>query len=103
MTKRQYRTPKVVVGTVKKSMAAIASRWLLKNVSQRCQPAPAHLWPVRHSLKPSRCCRLRNVETELLQFAVDTVLPRSDFQPRCGRSRPEFPCSPPLCFQSFAS
>jgi hypothetical protein len=35
MTKKQYRTPKVSVGTVKKSIAAIASRWFLRNVSQR--------------------------------------------------------------------
>src|SRR5258708_24025260 len=35
MTKKQYRTPKVSVGTVKKSIAAIASRWLLRNVSHR--------------------------------------------------------------------
>jgi hypothetical protein len=33
MIKKQYRTPNVRVGTVKKSMAAIASRWLRKNVS----------------------------------------------------------------------
>jgi len=35
MTKKQYSTPKVIVGTVKKSMAAIASRWFHRNVSQR--------------------------------------------------------------------
>ena len=35
MTKKQYRTPKVSVGTVKKSIAAIASRWFRRNVSQR--------------------------------------------------------------------
>ena len=35
MTKKQYRTPKVSVGTVKKSIAAMASRWFLRNVSQR--------------------------------------------------------------------
>src|ERR1019366_7879014 len=35
MTKKQYKTPKVRVGTVKKSMAGIASRWLLRNTSQR--------------------------------------------------------------------
>src|SRR5215472_14276905 len=33
MRKKQYRTPKVSAGTVKKSMAAIASRWFRKNVS----------------------------------------------------------------------
>src|ERR1035437_9768036 len=35
MTKKQYRTPKVSVGTVKKSIAALASRWLLRKVRQR--------------------------------------------------------------------
>jgi hypothetical protein len=35
MTKKQYSTPKVSVGTVKKSMAAMASRWFRRNVSQR--------------------------------------------------------------------
>src|SRR5260370_20500412 len=35
MTKKQYRTPNVSVGTVKKSIAAMASRWFLRNVSQR--------------------------------------------------------------------
>jgi len=31
ITKKQYSTLKLSVGTVNKSMAAIASRWLLKN------------------------------------------------------------------------
>jgi hypothetical protein len=35
MTKKQYRTPNVSVGTVKKSIAAMASRWFLRNVSGR--------------------------------------------------------------------
>jgi hypothetical protein len=35
MTKKQYRTPRVSVGTVKKSMAAIASRWFRRKASQR--------------------------------------------------------------------
>ena len=35
MTKKQYSTPKVIVGTVKKSIAAIASRWLLKKAAHR--------------------------------------------------------------------
>ena len=35
-TKKQYNTPKVSVGTVKKSIAAsLASRWLLKNAVHR--------------------------------------------------------------------
>jgi hypothetical protein len=32
----QYRTPKVRVGTVKKSMPAMASRWFRRKVNQRC-------------------------------------------------------------------
>src|ERR1700722_9233048 len=35
ITKKQYRKPNASVGTVKKSMAAIASRWFRRNVSQR--------------------------------------------------------------------
>src|SRR4029077_19080650 len=35
MTKKQYRTPNVSVGTVKKSIAAMASRRFLRNVSHR--------------------------------------------------------------------
>jgi hypothetical protein len=35
MTKKQYSTPNVKVGTVKKSIAAMASRWLCRKVSQR--------------------------------------------------------------------
>jgi hypothetical protein len=35
MTKKHYRTPNVSVGTVKKSIAAMASRWFLRNVSHR--------------------------------------------------------------------
>src|ERR1017187_6924283 len=35
MTKKQYRTPKVKVGTAKKSIAAIASRWFRRKDSQR--------------------------------------------------------------------
>jgi hypothetical protein len=55
MTKKQYRTPKVMVGRVKQSIAAIAWRWSFKNVSQRLPTS----WAARHSLKPY--CRLRNV------------------------------------------
>src|SRR5262249_58670199 len=35
MTKKQYSTEKMTVGTVKKSIAAMASRWLRRKVSQR--------------------------------------------------------------------
>lgn len=34
ITKKQYKTPKVSVGTVKKSIAAMASRWFRRKVSQ---------------------------------------------------------------------
>ena len=35
MTKKQYNTPNVSAGTVKKSIAAIALRWLLRNAVHR--------------------------------------------------------------------
>src|SRR4051794_15871221 len=35
MTKKQYSTPKVSVGTVKKSIAAMASQWLLRKAAHR--------------------------------------------------------------------
>ena len=35
ITKKHYSIRKVAVGTVKKSMAAMASRWFLRKVSQR--------------------------------------------------------------------
>src|ERR1700693_2021116 len=35
MTKKQQSTPNVIVGTVKKSIAAIASRWFRRKASQR--------------------------------------------------------------------
>jgi hypothetical protein len=35
MTKKQYRAPKVNVGTVKRSIAAIASRWLFRKAAHR--------------------------------------------------------------------
>src|ERR1035441_9570218 len=35
MTKKQYKTPKVRVGTAKKSIAAIALRWFLRKAGQR--------------------------------------------------------------------
>src|SRR5260370_38284230 len=34
--KKQYKRPNVAVGTVKRSIAAIASRWFRRKVSQRC-------------------------------------------------------------------
>jgi hypothetical protein len=47
MMKKQYSTPKVSVGTVKKSMAAMASRWFRRNVSQR--PAGSGILGARRS------------------------------------------------------
>jgi hypothetical protein len=35
MMKKQYNTPNVIVGTVKKSIAAMAVRWFRRNVNQR--------------------------------------------------------------------
>jgi hypothetical protein len=35
MTKKQWRRRNVTVGTVKKSMAAMTSRWFFKKASQR--------------------------------------------------------------------
>jgi hypothetical protein len=35
MMKKQYKRPKVTLGTAKKSTAAIASRWLCRKVRQR--------------------------------------------------------------------
>jgi hypothetical protein len=40
ITKKQYSTRKVAVGTVKKSIAAIASRWFLRKADQ---PLPESL------------------------------------------------------------
>ena len=37
MTKKHYSIPKVIVGAVKKSIAAITSRWLLKNAAHRLE------------------------------------------------------------------
>jgi hypothetical protein len=35
IAKKQYNTRKVAVGTVKKSIAAITSRWFLRKVNHR--------------------------------------------------------------------
>ena len=47
ITKKPYRTPKVRVGTVTKSVAAMASRWLRRNVNQcwaRCGASIMKRW-----------------------------------------------------------
>src|SRR5467141_3763803 len=67
MTKKQYRTPKVSVGTVKKSIAAIASRWLLRNVSHRFIGS-GFLGARRN---PSRDTPFREIETQLEQLAMN--------------------------------
>src|SRR5882762_5783035 len=68
MTKKQYRTPNVSVGTVKKSIAAMASRWFLRNVS--------HRFTGSGFLGARRIHRetllFREIETQLAQFAVNT-------------------------------
>src|SRR5215469_2866444 len=58
MMKKQYRTPKVSVGTVKKSIAAIPSRWFRKNVSQRLP---------RSGLLGIRCSHRDTVGSETLK------------------------------------
>jgi hypothetical protein len=49
MTKKQYRTPNVSVGTVKKSIAAMASRWFLRNVSHRFTGSGSDFYMVYYS------------------------------------------------------
>jgi hypothetical protein len=61
MTKKQYRTPKVSVGTVKKSIAAMASRWFLRNVSHRF---------IGSEFLGARRIH-RETETQLEQFAMN--------------------------------
>jgi hypothetical protein len=64
MTKKQYRTPNLSVGTVKKSIAAMASRWFLRNVVSQ-------LWISRSTLYPPGDRSLRNIEAKHEQFSVD--------------------------------
>src|SRR5580698_5670444 len=66
MTKKQYRTPNVSVGTVKKSIAAMASRWFLRNVSHRF----AESGSLGSSPDPPRDAPFREIETQLDQLAV---------------------------------
>jgi len=67
MTKKQYRTPNVSVGTVKKSIATIASRWFLRNVSHRFTGSAS----LGARPDPSRDTPFREIETQLEQFAVN--------------------------------
>jgi len=66
MTKKQYRTPKVSVGTVKKSIAAIASRWLLRNAAT---VLPARI--ARRLSHPAQHGSLGNIEAEHFQLSVN--------------------------------
>ena len=65
MMKKQYRTPNVSVGTVKKSIAAMASRWFLRNVSQRFTRSAS--FGARRIHRETLL-----IETQLEQFAVNT-------------------------------
>ncbi len=40
ITKKQYSTRNVTVGTVKKSMAAITSRWFFRKINQSLRASP---------------------------------------------------------------
>src|SRR5260370_38212074 len=72
MTKKQCRTPKVSVGTVKKSIAAIASRWLSKKAAQRFASS-ALLGAFRIQRDTVRSdISLRYVEAEHSQFSMNT-------------------------------
>ena len=64
MIKKPYSTPKLMVGTVRKSIAAMASRWFPRKVSQRrgrgfAALVAANAW-------------LGYLEAQLEQLAVDT-------------------------------
>ena len=67
MTKKQYRTPNVSVGTVKKSIAANG----LTMVSEERQPLLDGIWISRGSPDPSRDTPFREIETQFEQFAVN--------------------------------
>jgi hypothetical protein len=45
ITKKQYKTRKVTVGTVKKSIAAIACRWFLRKINQSLRASPLRPTP----------------------------------------------------------
>ena len=65
MMKKQYRTPKVSVGIVKKSIAEITSRWLRRNVSQRLP---------RSGLLGIRCSHRDTVGSEILKPSFSNSL-----------------------------
>lgn len=67
MTKKQLRTPKVIVGTVKKSMAAIASPVIRKKGA----PALGRLGIFRRPLHPAGDGSLGDVKAQHEQFAVN--------------------------------
>jgi hypothetical protein len=56
-----------MVGTVKKSMAAIASRWLFRNVT----PLSASMRFLRNTWHPARDGPLGNVKAKLQQLTVN--------------------------------
>jgi hypothetical protein len=65
-TKKQYRIPNVSVGTVKKSIPAMAPM-----VSEERQPSFHGIWISRSSPDPSRDTPFRDIETQLLKFAPE--------------------------------
>src|SRR6516162_9758482 len=67
MTKKQYSTPNVSVGTVKKSIAGMASRWFLRNVSH-CLTGSGSLGARRIHRETLRAYASK---TQLEQFAVN--------------------------------
>jgi hypothetical protein len=88
MTKKQYRTPNVSVGTVKKSIAAMAPRWFLRNVSQRFPGSGflAFAGAIVTPWVPMPLIRASAVHREC------AVLPRWDYRQPCDRSVLESPC-----------
>jgi len=60
----QYRMPKVTVGTAKKSIAAIASRWFRRKLSHGVYRSWSTPYPSRH-------CRFRQIEAQLEQLAMN--------------------------------
>src|SRR4030095_10742917 len=69
MTKKQYSTPKLSVGTVKESKAVITSRWFCRNACQRCT-FDLSGWRFR-LLQIARHGGFGNLKSELLQVPMD--------------------------------
>src|ERR1700730_4827539 len=84
MTKKQYRTPKVSVGTVKKSIAAMASRWFLRNGRGHRQAKNGHCLA---SCRLSAVLDLEGVARPTRTTAHFARGPRSDPQDVPGESR----------------